>query len=60
MNINGINSFFGHSGFQPFSGEYKVMCLAAYDEPAYQDEMGVLVQLLPDGRFDLKSLRTMQ
>ena len=40
-------------GFPNYGDEYKVMGLAPYGEPTYQDAMRQIVQLLPFGRFQL-------
>jgi carbamoyltransferase len=40
-------------GFEVNEGEYKVMGLAAYGTPRLRDEFGKLVQLHPDGTFEL-------
>ncbi|HEY4242248.1 MAG TPA: carbamoyltransferase N-terminal domain-containing protein [Kofleriaceae bacterium] len=40
-------------GFEVNEGEYKVMGLAAYGKPARRDEFAKLVQLAPDGSFEL-------
>jgi len=40
-------------GFPHYGDEYKVMGLAPYGEPKYMDAMRQIVQLLPDGSFQL-------
>ena len=40
-------------GFPKYGDEYKVMGLAPYGEPRYVHEIRKLIQLLPDGRFQL-------
>jgi carbamoyltransferase len=46
-------------GFLGFGDEYKVMGLAAYGEPKFDDLVGSLVPAHPDGRFslDLRAFR---
>jgi len=40
-------------GFGAYGDEYKVMGLAAYGEPCFERELGLLVPPLPDGTFRL-------
>jgi carbamoyltransferase len=40
-------------GFHHYGDEYKVMGLAPYGEPAFIEQIGKLVHLLPDGQFEL-------
>jgi carbamoyltransferase len=40
-------------GFPYYGDEYKVMGLAPYGKPAYLGEMGKIVRLMPDGKFQL-------
>jgi carbamoyltransferase len=40
-------------GFPNYGDEYKVMGLAPYGKPTYVDQIAKLVQLLPDGSFEL-------
>jgi len=40
-------------GFEVNEGEYKVMGLAAYGTPSRRDEFAKLVQIAPDGSFEL-------
>lgn len=40
-------------GFEVNEGEYKVMGLAAFGMPRYKDEFSRLLQLRPDGSFEL-------
>jgi carbamoyltransferase len=40
-------------GFPNYGDEYKVMGLAPYGKPTYADQVGKLVNLLPDGSFEL-------
>jgi carbamoyltransferase len=40
-------------GFPHYGDEYKVMGLAPYGEPKYMDAMRQIVQLIPDGSFQL-------
>jgi carbamoyltransferase len=40
-------------GFEVNEGEYKVMGLAAYGKPEFQDEFSKLIQVYPDGSFEL-------
>ncbi len=40
-------------GFRVFTGEGKVMALAAYGKPTYQDKFAELLDLKPDGSFRL-------
>ena len=40
-------------GFPNYGDEYKLMGLASYGQPAYVDEMGDIVKLVRDGRFEL-------
>ena len=47
-------SFFTYYlGFKPNSGEYKVMGLAPYGEPIYEDKIRRLISIFPDGSFKL-------
>lgn len=47
------SSITSYLGFKPNSGEYKVMGLAPYGEPAYMGEMRKLLRVAPDGTFAL-------
>jgi carbamoyltransferase len=40
-------------GFPHYGDEYKVMGLAPYGQPTFMEQMGQIVRLLPDGRFEL-------
>ncbi|MBS0209208.1 MAG: carbamoyltransferase [Planctomycetes bacterium] len=40
-------------GFPHYGDEYKVMGLAAYGRPMFREQFSKLVQLLPEGRFQL-------
>lgn len=40
-------------GFHHFGDEYKVMGLAAYGKPTYKEQFRKMINLLPDGRFEL-------
>ena len=40
-------------GFPHYGDEYKVMGLAPYGKPLYVDQLSQVVQLLPDGSFEL-------
>lgn len=42
-------------GFLQYGDEYKVMGLAPYGQPTYVKELRRLVELLPDGRFALRT-----
>lgn len=42
-------------GFRPNSGEYKVMGLAPYGRPIYEQKVLELIKLFPDGSFRLDS-----
>lgn len=47
-------SFFTYYlGFKPNSGEYKVMGLAPYGRPVYEDKIRALINIFPDGSFKL-------
>lgn len=43
----------GYLGFEVNEGEYKVMGLAPYGEPRFQDEIRQLIDLTDDGSFEL-------
>jgi len=51
-----------HLGFEPFSDEYKVMGLAAYGEPRFDEVMGRLLPLGPAGtyRFNVNLARDLE
>jgi carbamoyltransferase len=40
-------------GFKPNNAEGKIMALASFEQPVYADEFRQLVQLKPDGEFEL-------
>lgn len=40
-------------GFPNYGDEYKVMGLAPYGEPTFSRELGTVVRLRPDGRFEI-------
>ena len=42
-------------GFRKFGDEYKVMVLSAFGKPTYMDEMRAMVDIKPDGLFELKN-----
>jgi carbamoyltransferase len=42
-------------GFRNYGDEYKVMGLAPYGRPEYVNQIRQLIELLPDGRFELNT-----
>ena len=47
------STFTAHAGFEVNEGEYKLMGLAAYGQPAYYQQVRDLVDLREDGSFQL-------
>lgn len=47
------SAFTAFFGFEVNDGEYKVMGMGAYGEPKYVDKVGKLINLAPDGSFQL-------
>jgi carbamoyltransferase len=43
-----------HLGYSPFSDEWKVMGMAAYGDPSRCPEIETLIELLPDGRYEME------
>ena len=47
------SAFTEYFGFSPFEGEYKVMGMAAYGQPRFDEQLGKLLRLSDAGRFQL-------
>jgi carbamoyltransferase len=47
------SAFTAFLGFKVNSGEYKVMGMSGFGTPVYQDKFRALVNLLPDGGFEI-------
>lgn len=47
------SAFTAHLGFEVMEGEYKVMGLAAFGKPKYVDRVKRVIEILPDGSFQL-------
>ena len=47
------SAFTYYTGFKVNSGEYKLMGLAPYGEPVYEDKVKQLIDIKPDGTFRL-------